>query len=99
MNLWLYTDCARRVLSASSKRMDGNTGWEQAEVTDGFNIDALYDSHGAALYGLIDGRMVERSEDERRADWPPEPMPELPIDLQQLRADVDFISMMTGVEL
>lgn len=99
MDMWLYIDPAGRVLGANPNGMTGNTGWECAEVPEEFNVDTLFDSHGAALYELMDGQLVERSEDARRADWPPEPMPELPVDLQQLRADVDFISMMTGVEL
>lgn len=36
----------------------------------------LYDDHGACMYKLINGAAVERSEEERMADWPEEPEPE-----------------------
>lgn len=98
MELWLYVDCAGRVLGANPNDMEGNTGWEQAEVPEDFNIDMLYDERGAALYRFVDGELVERTEEERRADWPePEPAPIDPA--KQLRADVDYIAMMMEVEL
>lgn len=96
--MWLYVDYLSRVLCANPNDMTGNTGWEQAEVPEDFDIDLLYDSHGAALYKLIDGELVTRTEEERQADWP-EPEP-IPVDPQrQLRADVDYIAMMMEVEL
>ena len=98
MNMFLYIDYARRVLGANPNDMTGNTGWEHAEVPDDFDIDQIYDDHGAALYKLVDGQLIERSEDERKADWPePEPVPVDPT--KQLRADVDYIAMMMEVEL
>ena len=98
MEMWLYIDCFERVLGANPNDMTGNTGWEQAEVPEDFDIDQLYDGRGAALYKLVDGQLVERSEEERCADWP-EPKP-IPVDPQrQLRADVDYIAMMMEVEL
>ena len=98
MDMWLYVDYAGRVLGANPNDMTGNTGWEQAEVPEDFNIDMLYDDHDAALYKLVDGELVTRSEEERKADWPePEPMPIDPT--KQLRADVDYIAMMMEVEL
>lgn len=98
MDMWLYTDYAGRVLGANSNDMTGNTGWEQDEVPEDFDINMLYDEHGAALYKLVDGELATRSEEERQADWPePEPVP---VDqTRQLRADVDYISMMMEVEL
>lgn len=96
--MWLYIDYAGRVLGGNPNDMTGNTGWEQIEVPESFNIDMLHDDHGAALYKLVDGELTERSEEERRADWP-EPMP-VPVDpTKQLRADVDYIAMMMEVEL
>lgn len=96
--LWLYIDYAGRVLGANTNDMRGTTGWEEAEVPEGFNIDILYDNHGAPLYKLIDGQLITRSEEERKSDWPePEPTPVDPI--TRLRADVDYIAMMTEVDL
>ena len=98
MDMWLYIDYSGRVLGANPNDMIGNTGWEQAEVPDDFDIDMIYDNHGAALYKLMDGELVPRSEEERQADWPePEPVPIDPT--RQLRADVDYIAMMMEVEL
>lgn len=98
MDMWLYIDYAGRVLGANPNDMTGNTGWEQAEVPEDFDINQLYDDRGAALYKLVGGELVTRSEDERQADWP-EPVP-VPVDpARQLRADVDYIAMMMEVEL
>lgn len=98
MDKWLYIDSAGRVLGANPNDMEGNTGWEQAEVPKDFDINQLYDDHGAALYKIVGGKLIERSEEERQADWPaPEPVPVDPA--RQLRADVDYIAMMMEVEL
>ena len=98
MYMWLYIDYAGRVLGANPNDMKGNTGWEQAEVPEDFDIDHIYDDHNAALYKLVDGELTVRGEEERRADWPePEPVSVDPA--KQLRADVDYLAMMMEVEL
>lgn len=96
--MWLYVDNERRVLGANLHDMDGNTGWELAEVPEDFDIDLIWDDHGAALYKIVDGQLITRTEDERQADWPePEPVHIDPA--RQLRADVDYLAMMMEVEL
>lgn len=97
--MWLYIDSRGMILAASPNDMEGNTGWEHVDLPDDIDIDNLMDEHGAAMYMLIDGELVKRSEAERMADWPEEAAPEPNIDVQQLRADVDYIAMETGVEL
>ena len=46
-------------------------------------------------YKLVDGKAVERTTEEIQADVP-EPQP---TELEKLRADIDFLSIMTGVSL
>ncbi len=37
--------------------------------------DQLTDDHGAALYKVVNGTVQERTQEEREADWPPDPTP------------------------
>lgn len=63
-----------RVLALNSGDMTGNTGWQQVNTTLTPN-DRLTDDHGAALYKVVNGTTQERTQQEREADWPPEPEP------------------------
>ena len=58
----------------------------------------LFTMDGIPLYKYEGGKVVERTEaeiEEDRAQIPPPP----PSELEKLRADVDFIAVMQGVEL
>lgn len=94
-------DIDRKIVSLCPNDMSGNTGWIATD-TDILGIDMtanLFDEHGAPMYKLVDGVAVERSIGERMKDWPEEPAIEQEVNVQQLRADVDYIAMETGVEL
>lgn len=59
------------VLSLCPDDLYGCSGWYWGDI--GLAIDdPLCDEKGAALYKVVDGVAVERSEEERRADWPEE---------------------------
>ena len=72
--MWVYLDEQDRVCSVNAGNMAGNSGWTEADVALTVDSD-LTDEKGAALYRLIGGELVTRSEDERRADWPEDPGP------------------------
>ena len=63
-----------RVLALNSRDMTGNSGWQQVNTTL-TQDDRLTDDHGAALYKVVNGTTQERSQQEREADWPPDPEP------------------------
>lgn len=51
--------------------MTGNDGWHLAPEGFGLTIDDdVFDSMGAPLYRLENGKAVERPEADRKADWP-----------------------------
>lgn len=58
----------------------------------------IYTMDGIPLYKYVDGKVIARTEDEiddDRLAIPPAP----PSLMEQLRADVDFIAIMSGVDL
>lgn len=58
----------------------------------------LYTMDGIPLYKYVDGEVIARTEEEISADRAALPPPP-PSAQEQLRADVDFLSVMLGVEL
>lgn len=72
--MWVYTDEQDRVLGCCENSMAGNSGWTEADVK--LTVESqLADERGAALYRLVIGELVTRTEEERMADWPEEPGP------------------------
>ncbi len=55
----------------------------------------LWDMDGIALYKYVDGRVQVRTEEEIEADRAQIPPPP-PSEMEQLRADVDFVYAMEG---
>ncbi|WP_195278618.1 hypothetical protein [Clostridium sp. J1101437_171009_A5] len=82
------------------------TGWVQIDegTGDKYNLcqshyfDGLYTQDGIPRYKLVDGTPVERMEEEIEADRATI-IPPAPTALEQLRADVDFLAIMQGVDL
>ena len=83
------------------------TGWVQIDegTGDRYNLcqshyfdGGLYTQDGIPRYKLSDGKAVERTTEEITADRAAIP-PARPSALEQLRADVDFLAIMQGVEL
>lgn len=58
----------------------------------------IYTEDGIPRYKLVDGKAVERTEDEIAADRAAIPAPP-PTAQEQLRADVDFLAAMANIEL
>ena len=72
--MWVYLDEQDRVCSVNAGNMAGNSGWTEADVK--LTVESqLADERGAALYRLVSGELVARTEEERMADWPEEPGP------------------------
>lgn len=83
------------------------TGWMQIDEGEGdrYNLcqthyfdSGLYTEEGIPRYKLEEGRPVDRTEQEIAADRAALPAPP-PTAEEQLRADVDYIAIMTGVSL
>ena len=83
------------------------SGWTQIDegTGDKYNLcqshyfdGGLYTADGIPRYKLVDGKPVERTAEEIEADrWAL--TPPAPTALEQLRADVDFLAIMQGVDL
>lgn len=63
-----------RVFGLNDNNMTGNSGWQQVNTVL-TPEDQLTDDHGAALYKVVNGTVQERTQEEREADWPPDPTP------------------------
>lgn len=83
------------------------TGWTLIDegYGDRYNLcqsnyfpDSLYTEDGIHRYKLVDGKPVERTEAEIEDDRAAIPAPP-PTKQEQMRADIDFLAAMTGVEL
>ena len=87
---------------------DDLIGWsliEEGPPCDRLNLaqshyfpEGIYTSDGIPRYKLLNGKPEARTEDEIEADRAALASP-APTALEQLRADVDFIAAMQGVEL
>ena len=72
-------DSEERLISVCDDDLSGCTDWYAGDVGLTPNDD-LWDDHGAALYKVVNGVAVERTLEERMADWPQEPEPEATVD-------------------
>ena len=90
--MYAYVD-AGRIFALNENDMSGNTGWEEIETNLTVN-DPLTDDHGAALYKVVDGASVERTQEEREADWPtPEPpVPTIPERVSTLEVENEMLT-------
>lgn len=69
---------------------------------DGEENPQLLSAFGIPLYKYVDGEVVQRSQEELDADYDELAKQEVPdtiTEMEQLRADVDYIAALTGVEL
>ncbi len=73
-------------------------GYQFRMFSGGEENPALYTMDGIPLYKWDEEQVVPRTEAEIAADRVPIPEPP-PSAQEQLRADVDYLAMMTGVEL
>ena len=107
--VYVKTDESDRII-----RCDGGyttpedlSGWTQIDegTGDKYNLcqshyfdGGLYTADGIPRYKLVDGKPVERTAEEIAADRAAL-VPTAPTALEQLRADVDFLAIMQGVDL
>ena len=73
----MYSYCLNsenHILSIAPGDLSGCSDWYKGEI--GLTNDELFDAHGAPLYKLVGGIAVMRPEEERMAEWTPEPEPE-----------------------
>ena len=106
--VYIRTDSTGRVLEINSSAfLVDTTGWTQIDEgwgdkyhhAQGNYLDGpLYTEDGIPRYKLDRGRVAERTEEELAADRAAMPGP-APTAEEQLRADVDYIAVMTGVSL
>lgn len=73
-------------------------GYQFRLAPDGEENPPIYTFDGIPLYKWTGEKIVPRTEEEIEADRSAIPEPP-PSELEQLRADVDFISIMQGVSL
>ena len=73
-------------------------GYQFRLFPDGEENPLLFTMDGIPLYKYVDGAVKKRGEAEIEADRAMIPPPP-PSELEKLRADVDFIAVMQGVDL
>lgn len=109
--VYVYTDEKGRITRCEGgytiENIKDFAGWTLIDEGNGdrYNLcqshyfeDGLYTEDGIPRYKLVDGKAVERTEDEIAADRAAIPAPP-PTVQEQLRADVDFLAAMQGVNL
>lgn len=81
-------------------KIDEGNGDRYALAQSHYLPHPIFTHDGLYRYKLVDGAVVERSEEELEAERAelPDPEPE-PTETEQLRADVDFLAAMAGVTL
>lgn len=106
--VYARTDVRDRILEVNSSAfltdaadwtsIDEGLGDKYHHAQGNYFPSPLYTADGIPRYKLEDGKAVERTAQEIAADRAAVP-PARPSALEQLRADVDFLAIMQGVEL
>lgn len=105
--VYVQTDEQGRITAINSSAFVPNE-WG-TEIDSGFSdkyhhaqgnyfSNGIYTEDGIPRYKLVDGAAQERTAEEIAADMAAIPSPP-PTEQEQLRADINFIAIMTGVEL
>ena len=106
MNIvYIQVDLGKVKAINSNAFLDDATGWVQIDEGDGdrymhaqgnYLPKPLMDEQGRYRYKLVDGKVVERTPEELASDPAPTPIPD---QAQVNAANIDYLAMMTGVEL
>lgn len=68
MKMWALTDFENRLIALNPGNMDGCTDW--VEITCNLSISTpITDDRGAALYKIVNGEAVLRTQEEREKGW------------------------------
>lgn len=78
--------------------IDSGTGDKYRHAQVNYFTENIYTEDGIPRYKLADGQPQERTAEEIASDRIAIPAPP-PTEQEQLRADINFIAIMTGVEL
>lgn len=106
-HVYVQTDEQSRITAVNSSafvspdwgtEIDSGFGDKYHHAQGNYFPNTIYTDDGIHRYKLVDGDAVERTEEEIAADLAAIPEPS-PTAQEQLRADVDFIAVMTGVSL
>lgn len=106
-HVYVQTDEQGRITAINSSafvssdwgtKIDSGFGDKYHHAQGNYFTDGLYTVDGIPRYKLVDGAAQERTTEEIAADLAAIPAPP-PTEQEQLRADIDFIAAMTGVEL
>lgn len=103
--VYVQTDAQNNIIAINSSafledterwiKIDEGLGDKYHHAQCNYFDKPIYTADGVPRYKLVDGKAVERTTEEIQADVP-EPQP---TELEKLRADIDFLSIMTGVSL
>lgn len=111
---YIYTDDTGRIVdgwsdgpfpdrdSTGAICINEEGGYQFRLFSDGEENPPLVSAFGIPLYKYVDGEIVQRSQEELDADYDELAQQEVPdkiTEMEQLRADVDYIAALTGVEL
>lgn len=106
-HVYVQTDKRGRITAVNSSafvsgewgtEIDSGFGDKYHHAQGNYFPDGLYTVDGIPRYKLAEGKSVERTEEEIAADIAALPSPP-PTEQEQIRADIDFIAAMTGVQL
>ena len=105
-NVYIKIDEYKRIVGVNSfEFLADTTGWIKIDEGDGDRFQhaqgnylpkPLRDEQGRYRYKLVDGAVVERTPDELAADVLPQTAP---TQAEINAANIDYLAMMTGVEL
>lgn len=104
--VYVQTDEAGRITAVNSsafvsadwgRSIDQGYGDKYHHAQSNYFPQPIYTEDGIPRYKLVDGSPVERTEEEMEADRQSIVQP-VTVE-EQLRADIDFIAIMTGVTL
>ena len=86
------------VLESWGTEIDSGLGDKYHHAQGNYFPGGVYTDDGIPRYKLVEGKAQERTEEEIQADRDAIPAPP-PTVQEQLRADVDYLAIMTGIDL
>ena len=106
-HVYVQTDEQGRIIAVNSSafvpeswgtEIDSGFGDKYHHAQGNYFPGGVYTDDGIPRYKLVEGKAQERTEEEIQADRDAIPAPP-PTVQEQLRADVDYLAIMTGIDL